>query len=276
MSTCRRWSWRLLMLFFAAMSLGTSAEAYYGRRYSRGGRGYNGMAALQRANAAMNAAQARVYAAEANLARQVRAARQEAEHSPKLAAAKSERAQSERDYQAARQAVVEDLKKSDPEFQALLQECQSLRNRLASARKGGSSSGTLASLQNQLKAKTRKALLIENDAIDASGSVKDAQLRLASAHEAENEVKNELKAAIAKNPNVQAAQKQLAQANQQAMIAANRVSNTSWGGYSGGNRYRRGYGYGRGYRHAGGYRLVGGAGRVPRVQTARYAQHRRR
>lgn len=200
---------------------------------------------MQRAAAAANAAQARVYAAQTNLSRQLRQAKQKAGSSPAVASAKSEHTQSERDYQTARDNVVENLKRTNPEFSGLLAECSNLRQQIASIAKNGSSTGPdITTLESQLRTKARKVSLIENEAINADSSVKDILARQATSHTAEVAATKQANAQIAQDPGVKAAQKQLAQANQQAMLAANRYANTSSGGYGG-----RGYGYHRGYGH---------------------------
>lgn len=197
-----RYQWlRLLAVILTGMILQASAEAQVRR------------SSASSSAAAMNAKLARINAAQANLTKQLKQARKKAEaDSPALSSAKSDHAEAQREYVAAQKTVVENLKKTNPEFRDLAQESERLRNQIAFLGKSKSGSANLNSMKYRLKSKTRRALALEDDAFDADSTIQEIRDRLATAHSAEESALEEVKAAVAQNPAVQAAQKQLNQA----------------------------------------------------------------
>lgn len=190
---------RWLVVILTGIILETSAEAQARRPQSSA--------------AATNAQLARINAAQANLTKQLKLARKKAEaDSPALTSARSEHSEAQRDYIAAQKVVIENLKKTNSEFRGLAQESERLRNQIASSGKAKNASADLSSMKYRLKTRTRHALALEDEALKADPTVQEIRDRLASAHSAEEAALEDVKAAVAQNPAVQAAQKQLNQA----------------------------------------------------------------
>lgn len=243
----------LFILGFAAVALATAtpADAWYRHRSYRSGRGYNRYssqaAAVQRATMALNAAHARVFAARANLQRQTRQARSLAESSAGVSAARSQHTQAKRDYQSARQALVDRLKKDNPEFRDLQQQNEAMRAQVVSLVKSGDDPAAVERLESQMRSNARHITQIEDAAISADGHLKDLVVDQASASQNETSATNQAMTAASQNPAVLAARKQLQQAEQQELQAASRYNSTLASasiprrGYSH-RHYRRGYG----------------------------------
>jgi uncharacterized protein YdcH (DUF465 family) len=295
MQTIRSWTKWMVAALLLAVVFPVPAGGYYGHRNYRGyhrGRGnsYSRMANAQRASAAMNAANARVQAARANLARQMSIARKRAENSPALKSAKSNYAQVNGDNRTARDAVIAKLKAENQDFRNLLDECQTLRQQIAALAKSGSSPDQLTSLQSKLNTKARKVVLMEDEAVSADSSVKDGTSRQASAHQELTSAEKAVAAAVAQDPNVKAAQNQLAQATAQANAAAARYNSSLMSASYGGGRsyYRRGgyshrgygYGYGGGVRvyvssnRSSGHHVSHGHARVVHYRSSNRRRHR--
>ena len=264
MQASRKLSVWLLIIVAVSIASESPVSAYYGHRNHRGyrsGRGYNQsssrMAGVQRASASLNSAQARLYAAKTNATRQFRQARQQARNSPALMPAKSENITANQDYQTARTGVIARLRDTNPEFRDLLVQCQAKRAQIVALAKSGDSSGEMPSLESQLKTMVRKVSMIEEPAVNADPTVKEIISRKGSIHaKAQSAEKNAINAA-ANDPAVQAAQKQLTQAQQQAQQATSRynsalASASNAGMYGGRPQYRRsGYGGYRGFGNSG-------------------------
>lgn len=242
----------------------SSADAYYGHRSYRVHRGYhpygNRNSAAQRANAAMIAARARVAAAQSNLNRSVRQARTKAENSSAVTSAKSSHVQAVHDYEAARAKVIADLKAKNPEFRDLYQQCQVLREKIVTLTNAGDPAGNLASIKAELKSKSHQVGQVANDAINADPTIKDIVSRQAAAHSTEASAMKDALESVSQDPAVQAARKQLAQASQQAQLAARKYANTVASANSMPYAGRRSYHRGRvGYVAYGGYGNRGGS-----------------
>jgi chromosome segregation ATPase len=280
----------LLIIVFAGIACGSSADAYYRHRSYRGyrsGRGYNRMAGVQRAAAAMSAAQARLYAAQVNAARQIRRARQQAENSPGVTSAKNDNVRATQEFQTARAAVIAKLKETNTDFRDLTALAQTKRSQIQTLARSGNSPEEMQNLESQLKTIVRKITLIEDQAVDADPAVKEIIAHKGTIHSSLKSAEQDALNAASKDPAVQAAQKQLAQAQQQAMQAAGRYNGAlssmgNSGGYGGGNRGRR-YGYG-GYGRIGVVHVRSGYGggyhhhafHHPQVQRAVHHSVRRR
>ena len=262
MQASRKLSVWLLIIVAVSIASESPVSAYYGHRnHRRSGRGYNQsssrMAGVQRASASLNSAQARLYAAKTNATRQIRQARQQALNSPALMSAKSENITANQDYQTARTAVIARLKDTNPEFRDLLVQCQAKRAQIVALAKSGESSGEIQGLESQLKTMVRKVSLIEEPVVNADPTVKEIVSRKGSIHAKAQSAEKDALNAAAKDPAVQAAQKQLAQAQQQAQQATSRynsalASASNAGMYGGRPQYRRsGYGGYRGFGNSG-------------------------
>lgn len=248
-----------LIAIAAMMAMATPASAWHGHRSYRsyrGGRGSNRYAArnaaLQRASATLNSARARLAMAQANAAREVKRARQQAANSPAVVSAKSEYSEANRDSQTARAAAVAHLKETNPEFRDLLAKCQSLRQQIATLAKSGDTSGKMASLESELRGLARKTILIEDQALSADSTLKDADNRKANSHAKTQSAESAALGSTLNDPQVKAAQALLAQAQLQVQQASARYSQTlaSANGpsaYGGRSYHRPRLGY-RGYR----------------------------
>lgn len=255
--------WLFIVALVGLMSA-SPTEAWYGHRNHRAyrlGRMNNRMAGVQKAGTALAAAQSRLYAARANAARQVRQARYQAQNSSGLVAAKSADLQANRDYQAARDAAVNKLKTTNPEFRDLLAQASTKRARIAALAKSGESPDEMQRLSSELRTLSRKVTLIEDQAVNADPAARAIASQKPDVHSSLQAAEKAVQNAIAQDPGVQAAQKQLNQASLQAQQASARYNNAlgaanSMGMSGRGSRRRLGYGgyvglasYGYGTHH---------------------------
>jgi len=222
-----------LTMFVAILGIvisASSADAYYGHRSYRVNRGYrayaNRNAAVQRANAAMIAARVRVAAAQSNLNRTVRQAHTKAENTSAVTSAKSSHVQAVHDYESARTDVIARLKEKNPEFRDLYQQCQVLREKIVTLTNAGDPAGNLASVKSELKAKSHQVGQIANDAVNHDPKIKAIVSRQAATHSVEAAAMKDALESVSQDPAVQSARKQLAQASQQAQLAAGRYGKT--------------------------------------------------
>jgi chromosome segregation ATPase len=241
----------LLVITLAGLAGASPAQAWYGHRNNRSyrsGRMNNRLAGVQKASTALAAAQSRLYAARANSARQLRQARYQAQNSSGLLSARSADLHANRDYQAARDAVVNKLKTTNPEFRDLLTQANTKRDRIAALAKSGDSPDEMQRLSGELRTVSRKVTLIEDQAVNADPTAKEIASRKPDVHSSLQAAEKAVQTAIAQDPGVQAAQKQLNQASLQAQQASARYNNAlgsanSMGSYGRGySRGRRGYG----------------------------------
>ena len=199
--------------------------------------------------------------AQANVARQVRQARQRALNSTAVTSAKSAYTRAGHDYEAAKEAVVAKLKATNPEFRDLLADAQAKRARIATLAKspGGSTddSGERQTLEAQLKTVVRRIVAIQDPVINNDSTVKSIVERKGDDHLAAQSAEKEAQNAVSQDPNVLAAQKQLAQAQQQVQQAAARYNSAlgaaNTAGLYGNGRYphrRSGYGGYRAYHYS--------------------------
>lgn len=246
-----------LIAIVTIAAFAASADAWYGHRGRsyRGSRGYNRYgarnAALQRASASLNIARSRLYLAQTNAARELTRARQQAANSPALVTAKSEYSEANRESLTARSAAVARLKETNPEFRDLLAKCQSLRQQIETLAKSNDASGKMQSLQSELRGLARKTILMEDQAVNADPKLQESDTRKAGTHAKAQLAQAEARSSVINDPQVKAAQTQLALAQAQAQQASLRysmalvaASNTGYGGRS---YYRPRVGY-RGYR----------------------------
>jgi chromosome segregation ATPase len=251
--------WFAVLLVAAVANLAWSAPAEAWSRYSRGyraGRNYNRyssrIARVQRAANALNSARAQLAAAQTNAARQIRQSRQRAQNSPTLTSARSADANTARDYQSARSAVIAKLNESNAEFRDLMTQFQARRTAIIQLTKSGDPTGKIPTLQDELKSMSRKITQLEEQALKADPRTRELNDLNGTTHASFKSAEKDAVQAVANDPAVQSAQKQVdqarlktQQASQQygnALASANSVSS----GYR--PRYRRsGYGGFRGF-----------------------------
>lgn len=244
----------LLAIVTLAMS-STPANAWNGHRSyrsNRAGRGYNRYAArnaaLQRSSTALTTARIRLATAWTNATRELKRARQQAEASPLVISTKSAYTEANQDSQTARATAVAHLKETNPEFRDLLAKCQSLRQQIATLAKTGDTTGNMQSLESELRNLARKTILIEDQALSASASVTEADSRKADSHTKARSAETAALSSALSDPQVKAAQAQLAQARLQMQQATSRYSQALAAanlpvGYSGRSYYRPRVGY---------------------------------
>lgn len=268
---------RLFVIIAMAANV-TPALAWNGHHNSRsyrGGRGYNRFAArtaaVQRASAALNIARIRLATAQSTVTGELKRTRQQAQNSPALISAKSDYAEANRDSETARAAAVARLKETNPAFRDMLAKCQSLRQQIATLAKSGDTSGKMPSLESELRGLARKTILMEDQALGADATLKEANSRKSTSHLRAQSVEAAAISSSLNDPKVKAAQTQLARAQLQARQASARYSQALAASNMPVANYGRSYYRSRvGYRR---YRAVAGAGHR---HHAHRVGHRRR